>query len=262
MAFKKPEVEDDIIGSKDGRVIFEPATHTYYYNKQPLISVTQFIKMHTKPFDTLFSSINKAKKNKTDKHGIHDPKILRKYWRLQAERSTNYGTAAHAYSEMYMLDRNSKPKTGFDMAVKNAIIFLEKEFDIIEQEEIVYNTNYMIAGSIDLKLKHKKTGEIYIGDWKITEDMNKSYNKLEKPFELLNDSALNKYSIQLDLYIMLSSQLISELNKRIIQLHDNGDFTIYSPTAEDENYKIPFTMDKTRKAVKIYMQENKPLNFE
>jgi len=262
MAFDKTLLqEEQQIKSKDNRVIFDETTHTYYYNGQPLISTTQFIKTFVKEFDPLFPSINKSKKNKVEKIGISDPKLLRKYWRLSGERSSTLGTTTHTFAEMYKLDKTTKPKTGYEKAVIKAMQWLEEQgWEIVIQEEVVYNTNYLIAGSIDLKLRHKVTGEWGIGDWKITDDMHKSYNKMFSPFDKLNDSALNKYSVQLDIYSMLSDQLIAEYNRFIIQLHDNGDFTVYHPKQKDKKLQLPFTMDLSKKALAEYIKKTKPLN--
>ena len=262
MAFNKAQTEEDldIVCSKDKRVIFDATSHTYLYEGQSLISVTTFIKTFTEPFNSLFPSINKTKSNKTNKTGITDPHLLRKYWKLGAERATNLGTATHAFAEMYILDRNTPIKTGYDRSVVNAITWLEQEWEIMIQEEIVYNILYGIAGSIDLKLRHKKTKRYGLGDWKVTEDMTKSYNKLKEPFNNLKDSALNKYSIQLDSYSILSNELIDEKDRFIIQLRNNGEFNVYHPTHEKKEFQLPFTLDKTKEAMVHYSKYYNKIN--
>ena len=257
MAFKKVKDEEEMIMSDDKNVIFDPITHTYYYEEQPLLSVTQFIKKHTKPFNPLFPSIAKSKKNNKEKSGITDPIKLRKYWRLNAERSTNLGNSAHIFAEMYMMDKNTVVKTGYDKAVIKAIQWLkEHNLEIVSQEEVLYNTNYMLAGSCDLTLKNTKTGEYAVGDWKSTEDMHKNYNKLYAPFNTLTDAAINKYSIQLDIYATLHHYHIPESNRYVIQLFPNGDFNIYHPKAKKKEFQLPFTMDKTKKAIAEYVKSH------
>lgn len=262
MGFNKTNLEDETqVTSNDKNVIFEPKSHTYYYNEQPLLSVTQFIKKYSKTFNPLFPSIAKSKKNVREKIGISDAKQLRKYWRLNGERSSNLGTAAHIFAEMYMLDKKSVIKTGYDRAVIKAIKWLKNHnLEIVSQEEVLYNTDYMLAGSCDLTLRNIKTGEFAIGDWKTTEDMYKNYNKLYEPFNNFTDAAINKYSIQLDIYAILHHYHIPEPNRYVIQLLASGDFNIYHPKSPDKKFQLPFTMDKTKKAISTYIKENKPLN--
>lgn len=257
------QTEEELIKSRDEKVTFDEKSHIYYYNNKKLISVTQFIKLYTPHFDSIYASNSKSKKNreknlenKDNKKEITNPIELRKFWRLLAERSTNLGTAAHIFSQLYVMDRTVKPKSKYDEAVLKAINDLEKYWDIILQEDIVYNVEYMLAGSIDLILKHKKTGEYWIADWKTTEDMNKGYGKLLKPFNSLINNALSKYSVQLDLYSFMCNYYIPEPNKLIIQLKSDGSFQYYSRNNKDENFNIPYTYDKTKEALEDYKNKN------
>lgn len=258
MAFKKPKQPEEIT-SRDKKVIFDPITHSYYYKGVRLVSVTQFIKEFTKPFDPLFPSIKKAQKNTKDKTGLKDPVLLRKSWRLQAERKSNLGTSVHAFAELYIIDRSTEPINGYEKAVIKAFAKLEKKWEIISQEDIVYSSDYMLAGSIDLILRNKKTREYAVGDWKVTEDMNKSYGKLLDVYNTLKDSALNKYSIQLDIYSTLAPYRIPEENRIIIKLEKNGSFSLFSPLEKSSEYKLPFTLDKTKKALNQRKSIVKPL---
>ncbi len=258
MAYNKNVDKELQTKSKDNRVVFDPIEHTYKYDGKHLLSVTQFIKLYSKDFNPLFPSISKSKKNKTLKTGITDAKVLRKYWRLNAERSTNLGNSAHIFAEMYMMDKNVKIKTGYDKAVIAAIKWLhDHDLEIVSQEEIVYNTNYILAGSCDLTLRNKKTGEYAIGDWKTTEDLFKTYNKLLNPFHKFTDAAINKYSIQLDIYSILHNYHIPETNRYIIQLFPTGDFSIYYPKSKSKKHRLPYTLKETKKAIAMYIKQNK-----
>ena len=254
MAFKsEPQIEE--ITSRDGKLVFDPITHSYMYNGEHLRSVTQFIKTLHKPFDPLFASINKSKKNSEHKTGITNAKLLRKYWRLKGEYSSSIGTATHVFAEMYQLDNTLQPRTGYEKAVIKAFKKLDEKWEIISQEEIVYSLEYMIAGSIDLILRNKKTKEYAIADWKTTEDMHRSFGKLYKPFNIDN-SPLNKYSIQLDIYSLLAPYRIPETNRIIIQLKSDGNVEYYTPKSRKKENKLPYTIDKTKKALITYKKEN------
>jgi len=253
MAFKKP-IDNDFY-SKDKKVEFDPIPHTYTYEGNHLTSVTQFIKGFTKPFNPLFASNTKSKKNIKEKKGITNPIILRKYWRIQGERASSNGTAAHAFAELYILDRTTKPQTGYEKAIVKAIKKLEENWKIVSQEEIVYNTEYMLAGSIDLILQHKVTKEYALGDWKTTQDMHKGYGKLSKPFNIKN-KALNKNSIQLDIYSELYHKPIPKNNRIIIQIKSDGTFEFYTPLSIKKENKLPYTADLTKKALIEYKLQN------
>jgi len=256
MAFKIPDNNEDEFKSNDGLIIFDEKEHVYYYENKPLISVTQFIKEYTEPFNSLFASNSKVKKNIKNKEGISNPINLRKYWKLGSERSATLGTASHIFAQMYMLDRNTIPKTNYEIAIVNAIKKLEENWEIIVQENIVYSLEYMIAGSIDLILKNKTTNEYAVGDWKTTEDLIKYYDMLKEPFNI-HDSALNKYSIQLDIYSILSSYNIPNKNRIIIKLNSDSSFEFYAPNNKNKNTILPYTLDKTKMALDIYKQQNK-----
>lgn len=259
MAFTPQKInpEEEITTSLDRKVVFDPIKHKYYYGEDTLLSVTQFIKKFTKPFNALFPSIAKSKKNLRMKTGITNPIKLRKYWRLNSERASNLGTSAHVFAEMYVMDRTTKPITGYDHAAIKAIHWLEQKFEFISQEEVLYNTNYLLAGSCDLIMKDRKTGEYAAGDWKTTVDMFKTYNKLLTPFDNLKDSAINKYSIQLDTYSLLANQYIPEPNRYVIQLLPSGEFNVFYPGHPDKLYQLPYTLDKTKEAISIHIKQHK-----
>jgi len=244
--------------SLDNKVMFDELSHTYHYENTNLLSTTQFIKQFTKPFNALFPSIAKAKKNIREKTGITDAKTLRKIWKLSGSRASHLGTATHEFAELYVLDPTIKPKTKYEEAIIKAINKLQETWDIIHQELIVYSSEYMIAGSIDLVLRHKKTKAYAIGDWKTTDDMFKYYNIMEEPFKL-KDSALNKYSVQLDIYSVLAPYYIPETNRIVIRVDYNGNYEFFTPLSKKKN-KLPFTLDKTMIALNEYKKINIKLN--
>lgn len=254
MGFKRPKNVE--ASSKDNKVVFDDKQHAYTYNNQRLISVTQFIESFVPSFQSIYASINKAKKNIKVKHGITDAVKLRKYWKLYGERASNLGTATHVFAELYILDRNTEPKTKYEEGIIKAINKLEEDWEIIAQEEILYSEGFMIAGTADLKLKNKKTKEYGIGDWKTTTDMHKSYNMMEEPFNI-KDSAVNRYSIQLDIYSIISKERIPEKNRIVIKVNEFGDCEFFTPYAKDKEHELPFTLDKTMKALTEYRHQNK-----
>jgi len=239
---------------RSNKLVFNQALHKYYFEGKELLSVTNFIKTFDKEFNPLFASIGVAKSNTKKKKGITDARGIRKLWRLHGERKRCIGTAAHAFAEMRIMDRTVEPITGYDKAVIKALEALSKNWDIVGAEQRVYSTTSYLAGTYDLKLKHKTTGVFAMVDWKVTEDMFKGYNKLKGVFKDLKATALVKYFIQLNIYALLDKDIINEDKLFVIQLKNDGTFNAY--TIKDIARSV---RDDVVKVIKSRVVDNHPL---
>lgn len=220
---------------KDKDIVFDERLHKYFHEGRELSNVTSWISEQFVPeFNALFASINKAKKNKSEGAQITNPGLLRQYWRLQGDRAASLGTAAHIFAQMYHLNRDTRPEMGYDSAVINAYESLTKKWEIVELEKRVYSLDYMIAGTADGVIRNKETGEIGLFDWKTTSDMHKSYNKMINEMKGVPASALNKYSLQLQMYNVLGGFGASHGNLFVIQLMNDGTFKVYSSKSKDK----------------------------
>lgn len=215
------------IAKSNSELVFDSINHKYSFQGKELKSVTRFIEGHAKKFEPLYPSINKAKSNKKKGEGITDPVKLRAYWRLNGERKRCIGTASHNFAEMYILDRTTPILTGYDQAIVNVLAALENNWEIIGAEQRVFSLEYLLAGTYDLKIRHKITGEYGLVDWKVTEDMFKSYGKLKKAFSGIPDSPLNKYIIQLRTYAIMDKDDIKPEHMFVVQLRPDATYNVY-----------------------------------
>lgn len=207
---------------------FDELLHKYTYNGITLTSVTQFLETYVPNFSPIFPSIAVAKKNTKEGSGLQTASDVRKFWNISGTYAKTLGTLTHMFAQLYLMDNSIQPQTGYEVAVIKALKEIEKDFNIIEQEKLVYNVNVGLAGQIDLILEHKITGEIWIGDWKTTKNMDKSYGKMTSPFFIKADSFV-KYAIQLGTYAFLNNTKLE--NVLIIQLKSDGSFEIITDSS-------------------------------
>lgn len=222
--------------SKAKDITFDSKLHKYYYDNKELTSVTTWLSEHFVPeFNALYASINKAKKNKAEHLTITNPMTLRKYWRLQGERASLLGSSTHAFVELYHLDKSTCAETGYEKAAIAAYDNICAKWDIIDVEKIVWSTDFMLAGCVDMILCHKETGEKGLLDWKTTTDMHKSYNNMLNEMKGVKASALNKYALQLEVYDVLGEIGASHTNRFVVQLKNDGTYKVYSAKSKNED---------------------------
>lgn len=225
--------------TKGKKLIFDERLHKYTYDNVELESVTKWIgEYFCVPFKEgdkhIYISNAITNKNKASKQGITNPEELRKYWQLNAERTSSNGTACHAFVQMVHIDKRygieTEPKTGYEIAIKKAYEALTKKWDIVELERQVYSVEYKLAGHVDVIMQNKITKEYGILDWKTIEDMTKSHGNMRNEMKGIDDNALNKVSIQLDVYSVLSGLDIPVKNRFVTQLLPEGESVVYSIT--------------------------------
>ena len=105
------------------------------------------------------------------------------------------------------MDKPVSPKAVF---VDALVALLSKDYTLVKTELLVYSNVLRIAGQVDLLLKHKKTEELALMDYKfIKESLKKKsffnprtrkYKMMYGPFRFLFDIAYYHYSIQMVLY--------------------------------------------------------------
>lgn len=166
-----------------------------------LKSVTKFIKTFFQEFDKDGISAAYAKK-----HGMTQQEVI-DMWDAKAKRSTEIGNAVHKFIENYY------KKESFDTSVydetilkyidsaKKAIEQISQVYDFVEAEKIVFDPENKYAGILDAIMKGKKSGKIYLIDWKTNETI-KTENPFQSGFEPIShieDCNFNHYSLQLNL---------------------------------------------------------------
>lgn len=183
-------------------ILFDDSNHTYKIegsNKQ-LISCTTFIGKFTPEFDSA-----KHSKRFAEKNGMTQKEVLQ-MWEDNKVASTDLGTEVHAYAEAYMLNKEL-PTIKIKAAKKRIenltpiLDYLLDEFELIDNEKIIFSEKLGIAGTIDLLMK--KGENIYIYDWKTNKEIKQgnSFGKMMLyPVDNLEDCNLNHYALQLNIY--------------------------------------------------------------
>lgn len=127
-------------------ITFDETTHTYTDNEKKLISVTQLLKLANLSPD--YSFVDEETMN----------------------RASERGTLIHKEIEDYI----KNGEVGFTEELFAFIDYLkENDLEPIASELLVNDDE--VAGTIDLILKNRKTGEIILADIKTTSSVNKDY---------------------------------------------------------------------------------------
>jgi ATP-dependent exoDNAse (exonuclease V) beta subunit len=207
--------------SRDGKVCFNPETHTYHFGDKKLPGVTSYISQFKNKFDSDLIADKYAKKHRLDKD-----EVLRQ-WKEKGDISLKNGTACHSIFENYIL-HNKIELLGVSDKEKVAVKFINDKFERgllipVDAEIVVYND--VLASQIDCIAKNKK-GEYFILDWKTNSKIEtNSWSKyMLKEYSHLPDCSYYHYSLQLHLY----NQMYKEnpiKNCFIIHL-DNDNYNI------------------------------------
>lgn len=190
------------------KIFFQEDIHEYSseINGEKLIytSGTTLIGKYFKPFDADRIAPFSAKKL-----GITVEEIKER-WKKAGEDAARFGTRCHEICEDTILGRdlrntpeNEKEELTFKHAIEVASA-IKNKFQIVGVEQIVFDHRLKIAGTIDLLCRSKVQPNLfYIFDWKTNKEIS-SENKYSKyafdPISHLDDTVLNHYQLQLNLY--------------------------------------------------------------
>lgn len=183
--------------SKDGVVLFNEDSHTYFLGDKKLTSVTQYISKYKPIFDSERIAYKYAKK-----HGLTKEFVL-EMWKYKAEEACKMGTFIHKIFEDFILGKklvlNSSYSKCFTAEKVIKDLFLTGRLTPIETEYIVYNKE--LAGQVDCIAKNNKE-EYFILDWKTNSEIkyNNIWQKMLGKYSDLDDCSFNHYSIQLEKY--------------------------------------------------------------
>ena len=190
-------------------ISFDPCRHRYTDNEgSRYISGTAFVKQFFTPFDAPAAAARVGAR--TGRPAAE----LEAEWKAKGEATADYGTRLHAYAEARVLGVPESP--AFDPAderarkvVDAALSALEKQYEFLGAEQIVFDPLYLVAGSIDLPMRNRETGAICVADWKTIRDVSDdNYGKFGlPPIEHIPDSKRVHCGLRLSLYgeLMLGS---------------------------------------------------------
>lgn len=202
-------------------LIFEDRRHLYFVDNVIYPSVSSLIKKHEVPVDWDQMLIYCANKEKCEPHE------LKNKWNDKKDTALELGTNTHNFLEMY--EGIQTPKTNQEKAGVKFIAFILKDYYILFRELRMYSKKYKYAGTTDLVLIHKETGDIVLADYKTNSvDLFKQYLFLDEPFEYLDNCAFNKYQLQLSYYQIMLEEIGVKVSKRmIVHLNEHGEFRIF-----------------------------------
>ena len=157
-------------------------------------------------------------------------------WQVARE----HGTEVHLEIENWIKE-GIEPKDLKSIAAKKWIdAYISKPNIDTFAEVIIYSKELAIAGTIDVLMMNKKSGEYVLIDWKTSKRIDKkSFNGkkgIRKESSNIDDSKYNHYALQLSLYryilekyygIMVARQLVA-------QLKDDNVETYSMPYMKDE----------------------------
>tara|TARA_Y100001978_G_C23538841_1_gene358733 strand:+ start:58 stop:774 length:717 start_codon:yes stop_codon:yes gene_type:complete len=221
----------------DDRIILNDENHTYILSNQPgikFISVTTFIEKFFAGFDP--ESVANKLINNYSKYSNFSVSELISKWKEAAD----HGTKVHMEIEQW-IQSGIEPN---ELKAKNGKEWLRVNFDksnvIFFPEIIVYSKELSIAGTIDLVIQNKNTGEYDIYDWKTSKKIEmRSYGNKRGTHEVtknIMDCNFYHYSLQMSLYSYILEKYynIKINNNHIVHLKDDGVKAISTPYMKNE----------------------------
>lgn len=225
--------------------------HKYYVDNKELISVTTLIHRYQEDFDEDYWSEYKANEYGVKKHHIS------RAWDFINKKGTIKGSIIHDYTENVFYNKKfDYPKEkiynefGFDPVIKEYIKtkqhvdkFYNDSFGKlipIKAELVIYDKIALIGGMVDMLFYNVRAGEFQIYDWKTNKDFTLTSNRrLKNELNILTDSDINIYSLQLGLYKYIIEKYTSiKLGKSYLVWfsHRNSRYKIFE--TKDLSYFI------------------------
>lgn len=206
---------------------FREDTHTYYVKDKSLsISVSGMIKKYKHPTD--WDSVLKASAKKWNT----TPEELSRKWKENGDKACAIGNVAHLFGENYTFDRSLKPSTGYEKAITRFWNDLPSYIVPLLVEVKMYHKKKDFAGTADILLYNKNTGQVYVADYKTNKDLFKNYKgqTMIGPFNHLLDTPFNHYQLQLSYYQILLEQIegLKISGRKLIWIKPTGDYLMYN----------------------------------
>lgn len=180
---------------------FDPVTHTYTVNGKKLTSVSKWIEQFVPPFPKEKIAEAIAKRDK-----VNTQDVLNK-WKLKGQIALDQGNWVHGSIEYYLKhdkDFTNKPVEEFKKIASG---------NVYHSEVIVHDDKY--AGTVDL-IEVIEKGKVKIHDFKTNADLYKKNGKLLGEYSHLDNTPINRYTLQLNKYKELLEKMkpveVIELN--------------------------------------------------
>lgn len=211
-------------------IVFDEGQHVYSLNGQPLRPVTSFIGQFRKPFDIEYWSTRKAAEQ-----GVPVETILQE-WEDKRLAGLERGTAVHRHIERVLRGKGEvcgpwpylEMRAFDDFWLGHRAAWLKPK----KIEWVIGDAVLGLAGTVDCLMLSQIDREFHIFDWKTGSKFTteNTFSRLLPPFDHLDESDLNAYSLQVSLY-----RLIIERNtdlklgeSHILHLGKDGKYHLYT----------------------------------
>jgi len=221
------------------QIVFDVEKHHYFLSGQELqelIGVNNYLKQFQLPFDRDVAAVRVAKR---EGQSVND--ILAE-WDAKGRAAIELGITVHQHIENTLKGNlpPADPFLSFNDEVPEIQAFntvwgrFKNSIEVIQTEWIIGDAELGVAGTVDLFLSNLDTGQYHIWDWKTGKfDTFNQWQNLLPPFDDLDASKLNIYSLQVSLY-----RLIIERNLHLDDLDDlnMGDSYIIHLSSDGLSY--------------------------
>ena len=231
------------------KIYYDDDKHKYWTNNvSDFTSGTAFVHHFFPPFDEAKISAIVARRR-----GITVEEVLRE-WQISRES----GTEVHYYAEC-LLNNWELPKLVYPASKLMAkhldyyIPILLDNFELIETEKIVFSEKLKISGMLDVLMRRKSDGVVFILDWKTVNKMRTRSYRSRKGFGAcsgIDDCNYWHYVIQLNLYRYLLTRYHGYddiMKSSLIHISKDG----VCP------YPVPDKQDLIHKLIKEFTEEDK-----
>jgi len=200
---------------------FEEKRHIYCWEGARVPrSVSALVEEHVPPFDKTKWLPICAKKENISEHELEHR------WQTINQLACDLGHETHAFMERY--SGLQTPMTPQEQAGIKFLTFILKEYEIVAREIRMYSREFGYAGTADLLLRHRKTGELALADYKTNADLFKRWAMLLFPFNYLENHPYNHYQLQFSYYQIMLEEIGLSITKRLLAyLKADATYKIY-----------------------------------
>lgn len=213
-----------------------------------------------------------VKQGKEPKHPEYLGKTveeLRAMWKASGDYACVLGTMVHATLEYAWQNKQFYPDkrlfeqySGMEEDYKyrkekcdHIMKLLRERYIPIKNETIVYDREWRLCGTIDFLAYNKKKKCVSILDWKTNKswEFTNRYQKLNAPFNFLDDCNINHYELQLNTYkaILEKHTDIKVGEMRLVQIPNSNKSLIETHECRDlQETLIPYLNGRIEKKEK------------